>query len=178
MTVKSEYGRALFLLAKEIGSTEEIKCDLTAAVKAMEKAPEYTKILDTPAIAKEEKLKLSDEAFRGLSEYVVNLIKMLAEKRLTYSIGKISEHFIKRYDDANGIERVDAVTVVPMTDAQIRKLEAKLKDITGKKQIVVKNTVDPAMLGGMKLRYSGIQLDGSIRTRLDSFEKSIGALVI
>ena len=46
------------------------------------------------------------------------------------------------------------------------------------KQIIVRNTHDPKLLGGMKLRYSGIQLDGSIRTRLDSFEKSIGALVI
>ena len=30
MTVKSEYGRALFLLAKESGATEKIKSDLTA----------------------------------------------------------------------------------------------------------------------------------------------------
>jgi hypothetical protein len=49
-----------------------------------------------------------------------------------------------------------------MTDAQIRKLEAKLKDITGKKQIVVKNTVDPAMLGGMKPADIVIKLKGLI----------------
>ena len=176
--VAESYGDALFMLSEELSETEDIRGDLEIVSEVISENPKYLDLIDTPALPIAERLSLVDKAFGGLNKNLVNLIKILAEKRLTYSIKKVSEHFMKKYDDANGIERVEAVTVVPMTDAQISKLEAKLKDITGKKQIVVKNTVDPALLGGMKLRYSGIQLDGSVRTKLDSFEKSIGALVI
>ena len=44
--------------------------------------------------------------------------------------------------------------------------------MTGKK-IILKNTVKPEILGGVMLRYSGIQLDGSVKARLDGFAKSL-----
>ena len=54
---------------------------------------------------------------------------------------------------------------------------AKLSAMTGKK-IILKNTISPEILGGVKLRYSGIQLDGSVKTRLDKFEASLKNTVI
>ena len=177
MTVKSEYGTALFLLAKETGSTEEIKYDLTAAVKAMEKAPEYTKILDTPAIAKEEKIKLSDEAFRGLSEYVVNLIKMLSEKHSVKALPEILKTYITLYNEDMGIEEVEAVTAKPMSESQLQAMKKKLEGMTGK-TVIIKNTVDPTILGGVKLRYEGKQVDASVKTRLDGFAESLRNVVI
>ena len=177
MTVKSEYGTALFLLAKETGLTEEIKRDLTAAVRAMEKAPEYTKILDTPAIAKEEKIKLSDEAFRGLCEYVVNLIKMLSEKHSVKALPEILKAYIALYNEDKGIEEVEAVTAAPMSESQLQAMKKKLEEMTGK-TVIIKNTVDKTILGGVKLRYEGKQIDASVRTRLDGFAESLKNVVI
>ncbi len=176
--VSESYGDALFMLAEELSQTDEIRRDLEIISEVVRDNPKYLDLIDTPALPVSERLALVDSAFGGLNKNLVNLIKMLAEKRLTHSIKKISDHFMRRYDDANGIERVEVVTVIPLTDEQTNKLATKLKDITGKRQIIVRNTVDPTLIGGMKLRYSGIQLDGSIRTKLDSFEKSISALVI
>ena len=90
---------------------------------------------------------------------------------------KIVEAFSDTYDRSRGIERVEAISAVPLTDAQTERLVKKLEKLTGK-QIIVKNTHDPALLGGMKLRYLGIQLDGSVKTKLDSFEKRLSELVI
>ena len=73
--------------------------------------------------------------------------------------------------------RVDAITAVPLTAAQSDKLAAKLSR-TLSKTVIVKNTVDPSILGGMKLRYSGVQLDGSVKTRLDKFEDALKSTVI
>ena len=58
-----------------------------------------------------------------------------------------------------------------------KKLAAKLAAITGKK-IIIKNTVSKEILGGIQIRYSGKQIDGSIKTRLDGFEKSLKKIVI
>ena len=67
-----------------------------------------------------------------------------------------------------------------ISDSIIDQIYAKmdeLEEITGK-TIIIKNTVDAAILGGMKLRYLGQQIDGSIKTKLDKFDKSLKDLVI
>ena len=81
------------------------------------------------------------------------------------------------YDISRGIERVEAISIIPLTAEQINKLTLKLEDLTGKK-IIVNNTIDPSILGGMKLRYLGQQIDGSIKTKLDKIDKSLKDLVI
>jgi F-type H+-transporting ATPase subunit delta len=64
-----------------------------------------------------------------------------------------------------------------MTESQIEALKAKLIAETGKK-IIIKNTVDPTILGGVKLRYSGKQIDGSVKTRLDAFSESLKNIIV
>ena len=72
----------------------------------------------------------------------------------------------------NGIERVEAISAVSLTDAQRDSLVKKLTDMTGKR-IILTNKVRPEILGGVILRYSGIQLDGSVKARLDTFSESL-----
>lgn len=177
MTVRSEYGRALFLLAKEIGAIDEIKADLTACIQVFDMNPEYAKILDTPAISKEEKLSLADKAFSTLNEYVGNLVKMLSEKHSVSTLPDVYKTYLALYNEEMGIEEVEAVTAVPMTDSQLEAMRAKLEGITGKK-IIIKNTVDKTILGGVKIRYEGRQVDGSLKTRLDGFSESLKNIVI
>ena len=177
MTVKSEYGRALFLLAKETNATEEIKSDLTAAVTAMAENPGYEKILDTPAIARDEKLKLAGEAFSGLNECVVNLIKILSERHSVRTLPDVLKTYTSLYNEDMGIEEVEAVTAAPMSASQLQKMKEKLDAITGK-TVIIKNTVDEKILGGVKLRYEGKQIDASVKTRLDGFADALKNIVI
>ena len=118
MAVKNEYGNALFLLAKEEGSIEAVKEDLRTAELAFKENPKYTALLDTPAVSKPEKLKLIDEAFSTLHYSVVNLIKILCERHAVYSLSEAVSTYADLYDSYNGIERVEAITAIPLTDLQ------------------------------------------------------------
>ena len=171
------YGDALFMLADELNQADEMKDDLATLCKTINENPDYLKLLDTPALSREERVKLADEAFVGLNKNLVNLVKILVERRVAYLIFKINNAYMSAYDVSRGIERVEAITVLPLSDVQLTKLQNKLANISGK-QIIIKNTIDPTILGGMKLRYSGIQIDGSVKTKLDSFEQSLKDIVI
>ena len=177
MTVRNEYGRALFLLAKEEGAIDDIKRDVQTAAKVLKDNPKYVKLLDTPALSKEERLSLADNAFGTLHPTLKNLLKILTERRLVYSFRDICETYLDMYNEEMGIEEVEAVTAIPMSEAQIENMRAKLEAQTGKK-IIITNTVDPTILGGVKIRYSGKQVDGSVKTRLDAFADSIKNIVI
>lgn len=165
------------MLAEECGTTDKVLADVLAADEIFNTNPKYVKLLDTPAITKAEKLLLVEEAFASFDESVRNLIKILCEKHSVFAFGEVKRSFSELYDASRGIEHVEAVTAVAMTSSQLQRMSEKLAAMTGKK-IVINNTVSPEILGGVKLRYSGKQLDGSVKTRLENFEKSLKNTVI
>ena len=91
---------------------------------------------------------------------------------MVHSFKDLASAYSLLYDEYSGIERAEAVTAVPLTDAQKNAISQKLAEMTGKK-IILKNTVNPEILGGVMLRYSGVQLDGSVKSRLESFSQSL-----
>jgi F-type H+-transporting ATPase subunit delta len=171
------YGEALFSLAEELRETEEVLRDVETLAAVIKSSPEYLGMLDSPALAREERLGLIDGSISSLNKNLVNLTKLLAEKRLCHILPKVLEHFKATYEASRGIERVEVISAVALTDSQRARLKARLEGMTGK-QIIISYTHDSSLLGGMKLRYMGIQLDGTVKSKLDSFAKGLSELVI
>ncbi len=172
-----EYGKALFLLTEEDGTTETVAEDLKTVQKLLRENPRYEKLLDTPALTKEEKLRLIDRAFSSLHENVLNLTKILCEKHSVYQFSRVADAYAVLCDETRGIMRAEVLTAVAMTQKQVSALTARLSALTGK-TVIVKNIVDPGVLGGAVLRYAGKQLDGSLKARLENFEKSLKEIVV
>lgn len=171
------YGEALFSLTEELGQTKKVLGDVQTLKAVIKASPEYLDMLDSPALAREERLALIDKSLSSLDKNLVNMTKLLAEKRLCYTLPKVLEHYERAYEISRGIERVEVVSAAVLSDTQKARLKAKLEGIT-KKQIIISYTHDPSLLGGMKLRYMGIQLDGTVKTKLDGFAKGLAELVI
>ena len=172
-----EYAKALFLLTDEERCSETVAAQLQTVKRILSENPKYVQLLDTPALAKEEKLALVDRAFASLNGNLLNLIKILCEKHAVYQFSRMADSYAVLYDESRGIERVEAVTAVAMQKQQLAAMTKKLESLTGK-TVIIRNTVDPSILGGVILRYAGTQLDGSVRARLEGFEKALKELVI
>lgn len=172
-----EYGHALFMLTEELGTTERVRDEAREVARLFAAHPDYDKMLDTPALSVTERIALIDGALGTLDESLVNLIKLLAERRLSYAIVRTLRAYEDEYMESRGIVRAEVISAVALNDGQKSTLAAKLSGITGK-QIIIENKVDPSILGGIKLRYMGIQRDGSVKTRLDELSRSIGQTVI
>ena len=171
------YSEALFSLAEETGVSKEVLENLNLTVSLFRKYPEYVKLLDTPAISVPEKLSLVDEAFSQYSEIARNLIKILTEKHSVYLLFEIAKEYSELYNEARGICNAEIISAVELTDSQTQKLKEKLENMTGK-TIVIKNNIDKSMLGGVKLRYLGKELDGTLKARLSAIEKSLKNTII
>ena len=172
-----QYASALFLLCEEEGTLESVKGDLSIMAQAITGSPEYVKLLDTPSVSREEKAALIDEAFKTLNYAVINLAKMLSDKKCVHLIPKISEDFENMYNDKMGIMTVTAVTAIAMSEAQCTAMANKLAASTGK-TVIIKNEVNREILGGVQLRYDGVQIDASVKARLDTFSESLKNIVI
>ena len=177
MTAAKDYAKALFSLTEELGTTESALIDVRTCAQAFKENPSYATLADTPALAPEEKLALISEAFASVDVSVSNLIKILCEKHSVYSFIEIAKEYDALYNESRGICPAEIISAVPVSTEQAEAVKRKLEALTGK-TIVLKNTIDSSVLGGVKLRYMGIQLDGSLKARLEAIESGIKKTIL
>lgn len=171
-TLEKEYGDALYSLAQEEDCLDEVLEGLSLAVSALRENPAYLTLIQNPALPKEERLPLLDEAFAGAHTYVLHFLKLLCERSaLALAAGALEEYKALLYLQ-RGILPVEAISAVPLTGEQQKALTDKLATKTGK-TILLENTIDPALLGGVKLRYEGKELDGTAAGRLSALRRSL-----
>lgn len=167
------YAGGLYALALEEGLTARLLQELDALEQAFAQEPDFLRLLAAPNIDKQERCQTVDDLLRGkVHPYMLNFLKLLTEKGYARYFGDCCQAYRQQYDRDNGILRVSAVTAVPLTQAQSCKMTEKLSHITGK-TVVLTNIVEPACLGGVKLRYDGVQVDDTIRNRLVSVESML-----
>ncbi|MBQ3217184.1 MAG: ATP synthase F1 subunit delta [Oscillospiraceae bacterium] len=171
------YGKALFELAAEEGTDERIFEELALLRKVLGENPSYVTLLDTPAVNTEEKLSLIRKAFGNVDPILLNFLSILCEKRSVYRLPACADAYNKLHDEARNILRATAITAVAMTAEQRTALKEKLAMLTGK-TVILDNQTDAGLIGGITLRYGGVQLDDSIRSRLDKLQRSLSQTIV
>lgn len=167
-TIANTYAQGLYSLAKDEGLTKRILDQLKSLDTAISQEPDYLRLLAAPSLSKAERCAILDDSFRGkVHPYVLNFMKILTEKGYVRHFSDCCRSFQQQYNEDNGILVVTAVTAVALTGAQEKKLTEKLQTLTGK-TIELNNRIDPAVLGGVRLDYSGRRVDGTVKNRLDS----------
>ena len=165
--LSSTYAGALFDLATEQGNTDLILSQCEMLRDILSDNSDYLKLLDTPTVSKDEKIKTVDRIFRdSLDRNLLNYIKVMIARGNSRELLASLKDYEDLYNKANNIEKAVAVTAVPMTEQAIARLTEKLEKMTGKK-IILTNKVDEKCLGGVILEFSTMQLDDSIASKLE-----------
>ena len=166
----SDYGRALFELARQEHREGEIGEEMAGVRAILEQQPAYARLLDSPALPREQRLSLVEEAFSSLNLYHLNFLKILCEKHAVKQYAACARVYGQLYEQAHGILRA-------MSKGQQAALAKKLEAMTGK-TVKLTNVVDARVLGGVTLRFAGVQLDGSLQARLEALRQSLAAATV
>ena len=172
------YGEALYDLAKSEGLDQEILQQLKVLDESFRAEPDFLRLLASPNLSKPERCGVLDSSFRGkLHPYLLNFLKILTEKGYPKHFPDCVAAYRARYNEDHGILPVTAVTAVALTAEQSRKLAKKLAGITGK-TVDLQCRIDPAVLGGIRLDYSGKRLDDTVSHRLDALRNLLKNTVL
>lgn len=174
----SVYGEALYDLAKTEGLSGKIMDQLSVLDESFRSEPEFLRLLSSPNLTKQERCAVLEESFRGkVHDYVLNFLKILTEKGYIRHFSACCAAFGEHYDADNGILPVTAVTAVALRPEQAERLTGKLSQLTGK-TVRLTNRVDPGVLGGIRLDYSGNRLDDTVEHRLAAIRDMLGNTVL
>jgi F-type H+-transporting ATPase subunit delta len=137
----------------------------------------YVNLMDSPAVSKEEKCGLLRSAFGKADQLLQNFLFILCEKRAFYRFSACVAAYFSAMDEAMNILRATAITARPMEERQKEALRRKLSELTGK-QVCLETQIDADLIGGIRLRYEGVQLDGSLRSRLDALRRNLADAIV
>ena len=170
------YGATLFEVLLEENKDKAFLENIGFVKSAVARDSELVKVLDAPMITQQEKVDLLDAVFKGnIDTYVLNFLKVMSDRKVASSIEESLVEFEKNYDKHYKIEKVTAITAVPLSDVLAEKLKQKLVKITGK-SIVLENKVDESRLGGVILEFSSKQIDSTIASELSAIKQELAKM--
>ena len=165
--VGNVYGESLYELAKDENLAKLIGEQLAALQQAFRQEPDFIRLLSSPNLTKSERCQVLDSVLQNqVHPYLLNFLKILTEKGYVRQFPGCCDNYVQHYNRDNGILQVTAFTALPLSNELRRKLADKLSKTTGK-QIELDCRLDPEVLGGVRLDFDGMQVDGTSRRRLE-----------
>lgn len=169
--IGANYGQALYQLAREESLEETILRQLQTLEQAFSQEPQFLELLGSHSLTKQERCDILDGSFRDkLHSYVLNYLKIMVEKGCIKHFYQSYDAYREQYNRDHGILPVRVVSAAPLSEDQIARLTQKLNQLTGK-SVELTYAIDPKCLGGIRLDYSGKQIDDTISHRLESVRK-------
>ena len=165
--VAKRYAAALFEIALEQGRVE----DLDRQAGLLEQLYEDSQIklfFTSPRIPADLKKQVIDRQLADeFDPYMVNLMKLLVDKKRIILLPLIMRYFDVLTDRHRGVEEVSIVSAVPMTDEHLSSIVTELKRFSTYDELRVKTEVDSGVLGGVKVKLGeNLVIDGTLSSQL------------
>ena len=169
--VGERYAQALFDLANETNQIAAVEADLKSIKTARAESQDLRTLIASPAFTAEEKGRalaaIADRAkFNAVTKKFLGL---LAANGRVSALPAVIAGFEKLSADARGAVSAEVTTAIELTPAQAKGLAAALRQALGKDP-EIETTVDPATLGGLKVKVGSRLYDASLKSKLDSLK--------
>ncbi|MEF9992148.1 MAG: F0F1 ATP synthase subunit delta [Paraclostridium sp.] len=175
--IASRYAEALFQVGEESNSTEKLYNELKAVVDIIKENTEFSNILKSPIVSKEDKKTLLSNIFGAqIDKEMLNFMKILADKDRLSFLASIQEAFKALLNKKNNILEGIAITAVSMKEDEVKALQAKLSTKYNK-TVILKNEVDESILGGVLVRLGNEEIDGTVKNRLDKMKEQLSQVI-
>jgi F-type H+-transporting ATPase subunit delta len=173
-TIARPYAQAAFKLADETGTLGPWS-EALAALALIAQDQRVEDLTGDPNVSPDRLASLLIDVLDGkLSSEVQNFVRLVAENRRIATLGEIRVQFDVLKNAREGIQDVEIVTAFDLDATQRVELIARLEKSTGKK-VNVHVTVDPQLIGGVKIIMGDKVIDASARAQLAALESTLRA---
>ncbi len=169
--VGERYARAAFELAQEQGLLDAVHGDIATLKGLLLESAELRNLVSSVVYASDVKLKglLAVAKKAKLKPMTTKLLGVLAANHRLGDLFPVITAFNKRYDAFKGIVNAEVVSAVALSEPQLEDLKKTLAKTLGQ-SAEISTSVDPAILGGLKVRVGSRLFDASLKTKLDSLK--------
>ena len=171
--VGDRYAESLFDLAKEENKVTQYLDDIKLVGEVLDSDPQIVQFFNHVLIENDKKIQLLDQSFKGnVDQYVLNFLKLLVQSRRIRYIYDIVKSYINLSNQYLCIEEGMIYTPYELTDQQIQDIEKAISQKENKK-VTLKVSIDPSLLGGIKVQIANRIYDGTIKNKVEMLKKEL-----
>jgi F-type H+-transporting ATPase subunit delta len=171
-TIARRYAVAIFGLAKEAGAVPAVGRDLHVALNAIEADETARRLFVSPVVDREVKQNIFATAFASLNVIALHSVLLLIRKRREALLGPIVTEYDAMQLAETGREPLQITSARPLAPAEVDDLVARLSRLYGK-AFDVRQSVEPALLGGVRITMGDRRVDGTVAGRLDELARDL-----
>lgn len=172
--VSQRYAKALIELGLEAKKIEKIETDLDELSAMIEASDDLADLIRSPSINPGEQMKamvaIADKAkFQDLTK---NFLCVLVENRRLYAAEAIIKTVRKELAKQRGEVEVTVQTAQDLTEKQKKALNDAISKSIGK-EVSLKATVEPSIMGGMIVTVGSHMIDDSVARKLERLQAAM-----
>ena len=142
--------------------------------QALEANDELRTTLSDPYVPAEKRQQIIEDLLQGKASHVARAaVSLVVGAGRAAQLPEIARALVAKGAAAHGKEVADVRSAVALTDDQKTRLAASLKQATGK-DVEIRVTIDPSVLGGVVTTIGDTVIDGSVRSRLAQVKTHLG----
>jgi F-type H+-transporting ATPase subunit delta len=173
--VGRNYARALFELASETSSLEEVEQDVKAAADALYTERTVRDFLGNRLIGRPTKKNLIRGAFEKVVDpRVLVVLFILVDRGRTRLLGEIAEEFERLSRQARGARKVRVLSAFPLGEKEKRRITASL-EARFAARVELETEVRPSLIGGVVAESEGQEIEYSIEGELKDLAAQLSA---
>ena len=166
------YARALFAAAKEQGRVEEARRELESFVTALHDVPELEALLRNPQLNPPAKADALQALLAGGDELVRNFLRLVIEKGRAPLIEEIVREYAAIVAAQERILNVELTTAYELSEEEADSIVNQIEEASGRR-VEADRSVDPNLVGGLVLKAGSLEVDSSVRGRLNRLRREL-----
>ncbi len=175
--IAERYAEALFQVGEEDNSTTNLYEELNAVIDILKSNQDFYNVLKSPLVTKGDKKDLVEKVFGNqISDNLNNFLKIIIDKDRVSALEAVQKSCKALLNEKNNIIEGSAITAVPMTQEELKQLEAKLSSKYNK-NVTLENKIDKSILGGVLVRLGNEEIDGTVKTRLTKMKDQLSQVI-
>ncbi len=173
-SIAKVYAKALFLIATERKELESIQTELSEFAQIVSEGTNLAWVLSSHAFLLSERQQLAEQVVEKLEVRPVlrKLFAQLVAKGRISVLPAITEAFGALVDESGNLVRGTVTTTDPLTEAEHNDLARAFAKKFNKK-VVLRQTLDKSILGGLVVNIQGLTFDGSLKTSIRRLKETL-----
>ena len=170
--LSGRYAKAIYELAEEKKILTKIVDDFFSLKKLLEESDSLSNLIKSSAISKSDKqnsiIKILNKA--KAQKLTTKFFGTLANNGRLILINEVIEDFLSEVSRINGEVKVEVTSSFTLEQNQQKKVVAAISEATGIKKILLSESVDESLIGGLIVKIGSKMIDNSIKTKLNRLE--------
>lgn len=173
-SLSGRYAMALFQLARDANQLDAVSQSLGNVKAALAESGDFRLLTISPVVTRDAAVKAVAAAAQALKldALTAKFLGVLASNRRLDQIGAAIRAFDALAAAHRGEITAQVTSALPLDQDQVDALKAKLKG-EFERDVALDLSVDPEILGGLVVKVGSRQIDGSIRTKLNTLANAM-----